>query len=169
MLDLNRLTTSGVEIVGRLMGFRDGKATFSGSLNNVCAAADLKMNRLLDKIDNWIENHAPCGQYDPAERFEPTRVPSSPRLDVDVRNGGIRTIIWATGYRPDYSWLDVPVLDRFGHVRHNGGVTEAPGLYVMGLPFMRKRKSTLIDGAADDARDVSAHLASHLGGQRLAA
>jgi putative flavoprotein involved in K+ transport len=66
--------------------------------------------------------------------------------------------------RPDYSWLDVPVLDRKGHIRHDGGVVaEAPGLYVLGLPFLRRRKSTLIDGVGDDARDLSAHLHAHLG------
>ena len=70
---------------------------------------------------------------------------------------GIGTVIWATGYRPD-SWLDVPVLDRNGRIRHDGGVAAAPGMYVMGLPFMRRRKSSFIDGAAGDAADLAAHL-----------
>ena len=61
---------------------------------------------------------------------------------MDLNDGSVRTVIWATGYRPDYSWLDVPVLDRKGRIRHNGGVAEAPGMYVMGLPFMRRRKSS---------------------------
>ena len=65
---------------------------------------------------------------------------------------------------PDYSWLDVPVLDRKGQVHHDGGVVETPGMYVMGIPFLRRRKSSLIDGAGDDARDLSAHLASYLDG-----
>jgi putative flavoprotein involved in K+ transport len=81
---------------------------------------------------------------------------------MDLANGAIRTIIWATGFRPDYSWLDVPVLDRKGRVRHDGGVVEAPGLYLMGQQFLRRRKSALIDGAGDDARDLSAHLAAHI-------
>jgi putative flavoprotein involved in K+ transport len=88
---------------------------------------------------------------------------ASPPLGLDFRRAGIRTIVWATGFRPDYSWLDIPVLDPKGNIRHDGGVvTEAPGLYVMGLPFLRRRKSTLMDGAGDDARDLSAHLAAHL-------
>jgi hypothetical protein len=62
----------------------------------------------------------------------------------------------------------VPVLDRKGRVRHDGGVvTEAPGLYLMGLQFMRRRKSALIDGAGDDARELSAHIARFLGGPSL--
>ncbi len=68
-------------------------------------------------------------------------------------------MIWATGYRPDFTWLDVPVLDHKGTIRHDGGVTPASGLYVMGLKFLRRRKSMFIDGVGDDARDLSAHLA----------
>ena len=107
---------------------------------------------------------------DPPHRLEPTRVEASPPLGLDFGRAGIRTIVWATGFRPDYSWLDVPVLDPKGNIRHDGGVvTEAPGLYVMGLPFLRRRKSSLIDGAGDDARDLSAHLASHLGARSASA
>ena len=69
---------------------------------------------------------------------------------------------WATGFRPDYSWLDVPVLDRKGHLRHDGGVVDAPGLYAIGLPFLRRRKSSFIHGAEDDARDLIDHLAGYL-------
>jgi putative flavoprotein involved in K+ transport len=83
---------------------------------------------------------------------------------MDLERSGIQTILWATGYRPDYSWLEVPVFDRKGRVRHDGGVVEAPGLYLMGIPFLRRRKSSLIDGAADDARDLSAHLHQYLDG-----
>jgi putative flavoprotein involved in K+ transport len=84
---------------------------------------------------------------------------------MDLRNGAIKTIIWATGYRPDYSWLQVPVFDRKSQIRHDGGIVDdVPGMYLMGLQFMRRRKSALIDGAGDDARDLSAHLASYLEG-----
>lgn len=166
-VDLNRLTSLGVRLVGRLAGVRDGRAQFSGSLGNQCALADLKMNRLLDRIDEWATSSGFDGETDPSHRFEPTRVPDSPPLGLDFTKGEIRTVIWATGYRPDYSWLDVPVLDRKGRIRHDGGVAEAPGLYVMGIPFLRRRKSTLIDGAGDDARDLSAHLAGHLASRTL--
>jgi putative flavoprotein involved in K+ transport len=88
---------------------------------------------------------------------------------MDLATSGIRTIIWATGFRPDYSWLKAPVLDRKGMVRHDGGVAALPGLYLMGLPFMRRRKSTLIDGAGDDARALSAHLAGYVGGRKQSA
>ena len=161
-VDLNALTSLGVKLVGRLAGIRDGKAQFSGSLRNVCELADLKLNRLLNRIDEWAKENGVRG--DPPHRPEPTRIDASPPLGLDFHRAGIRTIAWATGFRPDYSWLDVPVLDRKGNVRHDGGVVaEAPGLYLLGLTFLRRRKSSLIDGVGDDARDLSEHLARYLG------
>ena len=82
---------------------------------------------------------------------------------MDLTAGRIKTIIWATGYRPDYSWLQVPVLDPKGQVRHQGGVTDMPGLYVIGTKFLRRRKSTFIDGVGDDAREPQQPPRPHLG------
>jgi putative flavoprotein involved in K+ transport len=161
-VDLNALTRIGVKLVGRLVGFRDGMAQFSGSLRNQCALADLKMNRLLDRIDRWASENGVQNDADPPHRFEPTGVETAPPLGMDVVRAGIRTILWATGFRPDYSWLHVPVVDRKGQLRHDGGVVDAPGVYLMGMPFLRRRKSSLIDGAADDARDLSDHLRAYL-------
>lgn len=95
-------------------------------------------------------------------RWPPTAVEESPQLELNLASGEIKTIVWATGYRPDYSWLQVPVLDRKGQIRHDGGVAEAAGMYVMGLQFLRRRKSAFIDGAADDANDLSEHLLHYL-------
>jgi putative flavoprotein involved in K+ transport len=163
-LDLNALTAIGVKLVGRLAGISDGKAQFSGSLRNVCALSDLKMNRLLNTIDEWATENGLDGEVEPPHRLPPTEVEESPPLVMDLTAAGIRTIIWATGYRPDLSWLHVPVLDRKGRIRHDGGVIEWPGLYLMGMQFLRRRKSALIDGAGDDARDLSDHLVSYLDG-----
>jgi putative flavoprotein involved in K+ transport len=166
-IDLNSLTGIGVKLAGRLAGILDGKAQFSGSLRNVCALADLKMNRLLNTIDEWAAENGVDDEYGPPQRFEPTEVEESPPLLMDLTRGQIKTIIWATGFRPDYSWLDVPVLDHKGYVRHEGGVAEAPGLYLLGMPFLRRRKSSLIDGVGDDARDLSAHLDAYLSDRTL--
>jgi putative flavoprotein involved in K+ transport len=163
-LDINALTAAGVEIVGRLSSIRDGRALLSGGLRNVFALADLKMDRLLDTFDEWALTHSTGIDADPPERFEPTRVPSSSRLSIDLASGEIRSIVWATGFRPDYSWLDVPVIDHKGALQHDGGVVvDAPGLYAIGLPVLRRRKSTFIHGAEDDARDIVAHLSGYLG------
>jgi putative flavoprotein involved in K+ transport len=162
MTDINSLTAIGVKLIGRFAGINDGKAQFSGSLRNQCALSDLKMNRLLNTIDEWATENGLDGEVEPPHRFEPTEVEASPPLGMDLSNGAIRTIVWATGFRPDYSYLDVPVLDRKGRIRHDGGVVEAPGMYLMGIQFLRRRKSALIDGAGDDARDLSTHLAAYL-------
>jgi putative flavoprotein involved in K+ transport len=147
-LDLNALTDIGVRLVGRLAIItEDGKAQFAGSLRNVCALSDLKMGRLLDVIDAWARDNGLDGLVAPPYRLPPTRIEASPSLGIKL-SGEIRTIIWATGYHPDYSWLDVPVLDRKGLIRHDGGVTDSPGLYLMGMQFLRRRKSVLIDGPA---------------------
>jgi putative flavoprotein involved in K+ transport len=161
-LDLNALATEGVRLTGRIAGVRDGKAQFSGSLRNVCKLGDLKMNRMLDAIDLWITEFGAKENANPVERFAPTVVDDSPCLCIDLADGGIQSLVWATGFRPDYSWLDVPVLDRKGQIRHDGGVADAPGLYVLGLPYLRRRKSSFIHGAEDDARDLNAHLLAHL-------
>jgi putative flavoprotein involved in K+ transport len=83
-------------------------------------------------------------------------------LGLDLTNGSIETIVWASGFRPDYSWLDVDVLDAKGLVRHDGGVADSPGMYLIGMPFLRRRKSSFIDGARDDALDLIVELAAFL-------
>jgi putative flavoprotein involved in K+ transport len=160
-VDLNSLRRIGVRLVGRLAGIRDGVAQFSGSLANVSMLADLKLGRLLDTIDTWATKAGRDG-LDPPRRLAPTEVPTPARLALDLRSGEIQTIIWATGFRPDLSWLQAPIFDRKGRVRHDGGVTASPGLYLMGMPFLRRRKSTLIDGAAADAADLTDHLVRNL-------
>ncbi len=163
-LDLNVLTDRGVELVGRLAGIADGKAHLSGSLRNKCTLADQKLGRLLDTFDEWAIDNGIDGEVDPPHRFSPTRVEESPPLTIDLASGKIATIIWATGFRPDYSWLHIPVLDHRGRLRHEGGVVaESPGLYRIGLNLLRRRKSSFIHGAEDDARDLVDHLSAHLG------
>jgi putative flavoprotein involved in K+ transport len=161
-LDLNALASMGVELVGRCAAARDGQALFSGGLRNVLALADLKLERLLDTFDEWARLHGRDSEVGPPERCQPTRVPESSRLQIDLRRGEIRSIVWATGYRPDYRWLDVPVLDAKGQLQHEGGVVASPGLYALGLPVLRRRRSTFICGIEDDARAVIDHLARHL-------
>jgi putative flavoprotein involved in K+ transport len=164
-LDLNALTEIGVTLAGRLAGIACDKAQFAGSLRNMCALSDLKMGRLLDTIDDWARDNGLGHKVEPPHRLQPTRVEDSPPLILDLTTGEIKTIIWAVGYRPDYKWLELPILDHKGMVRHEGGVVVASGIYLMGTQFMRRRKSTLIDGAGDDARDLSAHLESYLAGR----
>jgi putative flavoprotein involved in K+ transport len=158
-LDLNTLRERGVRIVGRLGGIVDGVAQFSGSLTNLCKLADLKLNRLLEAFDAWADAAGLAGEVDSAQRFPPTAPPVPPTLSVDLGRGEIGTVVWACGYRPDYSWLQLPVLDRRSQVIHDGGVVRgAPGVYLLGTPFLRRRRSSFISGAAGDSGDLADHL-----------
>jgi putative flavoprotein involved in K+ transport len=161
-LDLSALAAMGVELVGRWAAVRDGRALLSGGLRNLFSLADLKLERLLDTFDEWAKTDGHEAEAGPPERFAPTRVPESSRLQLDLRSGEIRTIVWATGFRPEYGWLDVPVVDAKGQLRHEGGVVDSPGLYALGLPVLRRRKSTFICGIEDDAREVIDHLTQYL-------
>jgi putative flavoprotein involved in K+ transport len=165
-LDLNALTSMGVELVGRWAAVRDGRALLSGGLRNVFSLADLKLGRLLDRFDEWALTSGRDAEFDPPERPAPTRVPPSARLGLDLGSGEIRSIVWATGFRPDYGWLDVPVVDAKGQLRHDRGAVDSPGLYALGLPVLRRRRSTFISGIEDDAREVIDHLAGYLGVQQ---
>ena len=164
MTDLNSLTARGVRIVGRLGRVVDGTAQFSGSLTNACALADLKMNRFLNRADQWAAASGLDNELPPPHRFPRTHVDPRSPLELDLRSGEITTVLWATGFRPDHSWLDIPVRDRAGHIDHDGGVvTGAPGLYLLGMPVLRTRASTYIHGAAADSQALAGHLHSFLG------
>jgi putative flavoprotein involved in K+ transport len=161
-IDLNSLRELGATIVGRLGRLRDGVAQFSGSLPNTCALADLKMNRLLATLDQWATLAGIDHDVGRPERFAPTRTPSAP-TEIDLQRDEIRTVIWATGYRPDHHWIDLPVFDHKGMIRHHGGIVrEAPGIYVLGLNVLRHRGSSFIGGARRDTAELAAHLHQHL-------
>ncbi len=163
-LDLNVLVDKGAELVGQLASLDGTRAFFSGSLRNVCRLADLKANRFLKMADEWADTHAWPAVADPF-RVAPTRVPDDPRTRIDLSAGGFDTVLWATGFKADYSWLDLDAYDRKGRLRHDGGVvTAAPGVYRMGLNFLRRRKSTYLYGAEQDAIELVDHLAGHLAG-----
>jgi putative flavoprotein involved in K+ transport len=165
--DLNSLTAQGIRIVGRLGRITDGVAQFSGALANACALADLKMNRFLNRADEWAIASGLDGDLPAPHRFAPTRIDPRIPLKLDLTSGEITTVLWATGFRPDHSWLDIAVRDRTGRIRHDGGiVTGAPGLYVLGMPVLRSRASTYIHGAGADSEALAGHLHSFLGSQR---
>ena len=155
-LDLNALTSVGVRLVGRLVGMSGTQLQFSGSLANAITSADQKMHRLLTRVDRTADQV----DIDAAEaRPQPTLLPP-PCLDVDL--AAFATIIWATGFRPNYPWLSQHLLDRRGAIVHDGGVMNDPGMFVLGLPFLRRRKSGFIEGAGCDATEMMQPLLAHL-------
>ncbi|MGI9598883.1 MAG: NAD(P)-binding domain-containing protein [Acidimicrobiales bacterium] len=165
-LDLNRLSEAGVRLVGRLAGISGSTAQFSGSFANQCASADLKMGRLLDSIDEYAAENGLDRELGPDDRPRATSIgKAATTLDL----ASVKTVIWATGFRPNYPWLEPHLLDRKGAISHHGGVMESPGMYVLGMPFGRRRKSSFIDGVGPDALELSTHLAGHLDATSLSA
>ena len=158
-LDLNALHEVGVQLVGRLAGVSGRTAQFSGSFANHCSSADLKLGRLLTAIDEYATATGLDTEIEAPDRPTPTKVPPA-ATTADL--GDFETVVWATGFRPDYPWLEPHLLDHKGAIRHDGGVMSAPGMYVLGLPFTRRRKSSFIDGVGPDAAELGAHLADHL-------
>jgi putative flavoprotein involved in K+ transport len=158
-LDLNALSAGGVDLVGRLMRVSGRVAQFSGALASLTANADLKQARLLQRIDNFVAEHELSDKVPGPDRPAPTRLGAVP-TEVDLER--FTTVIWATGYRPSYPWLDPAAFDRRGRVAHDGGVSPVPGLYVLGLPFLRRRRSNLIAGVGDDAAELLPHLLGHV-------
>jgi putative flavoprotein involved in K+ transport len=165
-LDLATLSASGVRITGRLVGVTATSAQFSGSLANHVASADLKLARLLDRIDRHATEH-PAHQLGPLDRPEPIRLPAAAANEIPLDQ--FETVVWATGLRPDESWLDPHLLDRRGQIAHDGGIADVPGLYVMGRPVTRRRSSGLIAGIASDAVELTEHLRRQLDRRSTAA
>jgi putative flavoprotein involved in K+ transport len=147
--DLGVLRRAGVRAVGRLRALDGTRAEFADDLRRTVGAAQLRLDRLLAEIDAYAEA-TPGTAAGPPDRPPAITVPAGPS-GMDLRRAGITSVLWATGYRPWYPWLTVPVLDAAGRIRHRRGVTEVPGLYAIGLRFQYRRNSTFIDGARHDA------------------
>jgi putative flavoprotein involved in K+ transport len=145
-LDLGVLSAAGVVVAGRLSGFDGTRARFAEDLAANLEASDAAMRRLLARVGG-----------DP-DLVAPLRVPQPPAF-VDLHGAGIRTILWATGFRREYPWLRVPVLGSGGEISQHHGVTASPGLFTLGLRFQRKRKSHFIGGVGEDAALLAGRIA----------
>lgn len=164
-LDLPTLHARGVRFAGRLLSAQRRRLTFDDDLLATSSAADLKLAGLLGRIDRFIAREGlerVVGEKPPFVPSWPLFVDPAP-CSLDLAASGIRTVVWATGFRREYPWLHVPVLDDSGEVRHAGGVTPHPGLYVLGLHFQRRRKSGFIDGVGADAIAIGAEIAERVG------
>jgi putative flavoprotein involved in K+ transport len=157
-VDLGTLARAGVVVVGRLAGVTGGRLQFSGSLPNLVASADLKQARLLDRIDDYVARTSGA-TGDTPDRPAPVRLPTA-ATELDAPQ--FATVIWATGYRQHHPWLNPALLDRRGQLLQTGGVTPVAGLYVLGLPFLRQRRSGLLNGIGADSGAVADHVLNHL-------
>jgi putative flavoprotein involved in K+ transport len=152
-LGLDRLVALGVEVTGRLRGFAGRHALFAGDLAANVADAERRQHRVLAQIDAYARNvPGTVLAFRPAPVALP---PARTTLPLD----DVGTILWATGYRRAYPWLDVPALDAAGDLVHHEGVTAVPGLYVLGLRFQRRRNSHFLGGVGRDAARIAEAIA----------
>ncbi|HSG47901.1 MAG TPA: NAD(P)/FAD-dependent oxidoreductase [Longimicrobiales bacterium] len=158
-LDLAAACAAGIRLVGRARGADGCRVALADDLVETLAGAEFKLAGLRLRIDRHIRDQGLEGEVTPPDPFDPVPLPASPET-LDLRQEGIRTVLWATGFRRSYPWLHVPVLDSRGEIRHTGGITSSPGLYVLGLNFLRRRSSSFLAGVGQDAQELSDHIAA---------
>jgi putative flavoprotein involved in K+ transport len=156
------LERAGARLYGRFEGFRAGRAVFAGDLEDSLEFGRTFEANLSRRCDDWVD--ATGAELPPAvpEAERPARDHDPTQLALDRE--GVRTVLWAGGFRPAFSWIDLPILDELGFPRATRGVSEVPGLAFVGLPWLNKRKSPLLLGVGEDAAYVADAVAAHLAG-----
>jgi putative flavoprotein involved in K+ transport len=150
-LNFRVLHDMGVELLGRYIGAEGSRLSFADDL---AASVDFGDARLVDLL-KYIEASCTANGTSPATLEMPAPLRIKTRTDVDIAQDGIGTVIWTSGYRPDYGWVKLPVFDGMGFPVQTDGRTSAPGLYFMGVHWMRKNKSSILYGVAEDAEVVA--------------
>jgi putative flavoprotein involved in K+ transport len=158
-VDLPALQRLGVQLAGRMVAVDGNRVRFAPDLKASTDAADARLARVLARIDDHIARSGLDAEVLRASRPAGMR-PAERLTRLDLRRDGVGTVLWATGYRRPYPWLQVPVLDSVGEIRHRRGVTPVEGLYVMGQRFQYRRDSNFIDGVRHDAAYVAGHIAN---------
>ena len=151
------LEARGATLLGRVQGFDRHVASIAPDLDESLGFGDGFFAELLDRIDDLA---AETGMDVPVAEAEPPPAPrGEPIQRLDLRAAGIGTVLWANGFRPDFSWVEAPLFDEHGWPVQQRGVTAVPGLYFVGLHWLHKRKSSLLFGVGEDAEHVAAHIA----------
>lgn len=161
-VDFRRLAARGITLLGRAEGFRDGALRFAPDLARNIARGDRNHLSVLDEADAYAAKNGLDLPDDPeARRMEPDPAcVTDPILTLDPRQAGISTIIWATGYVLDFSWMKIDVFDEKGRPVHERGISRVPGLYFLGLPWLSRRASAFIWGVWRDAEYLASHIAA---------
>ena len=161
-IDFRELGGQGITLVGLTRSFDSGVARFQNDLAENLARGDENYMSLLDAADAYIERNGLDLPEEPQarKRFPDPACVSDPLLELDLAEAGITSIIWATGYATDFSWLQVDAFDANGKPQHQRGVSSEPGVYFVGLPWLSRRGSTFIWGVWHDARHVADHIAT---------
>ncbi|MFQ5959755.1 MAG: NAD(P)-binding domain-containing protein [Candidatus Methylomirabilales bacterium] len=164
-LSLQSLARDGATLLGRALDV-DGHVLKLGSdLMECIDFANDKSQAFTTMIDDFVEREgieAPPPQPDPFEPELPDLKGSDQMDTLDLRNAGVSSVIWCTGYDADWSWVKVDVFDEQGRPRHRAGSSESPGLYFIGFPWLSKRKSGILYGVAEDATRIVQHMDRHV-------
>ena len=164
-IDFRRFAEAGMVLVGRTEAWRDGVLSFAPDLPRDLAHGDASYLAMLDQADAY----AAANGLDLPEEPEARRIGPDPDCvrdplrELDLEAAGIRSIVWATGFATDYSWLQVDAFDENGKPRHQRGVSAEPGIYFLGLPWQSRRGSSFIWGVWHDAAFVAEHIATQRG------
>jgi putative flavoprotein involved in K+ transport len=162
-IDLRAFARDGMRLHGRLLAGEGAQLQFAADLPTNLDAADATAERIKDTIDRWILGQDIVAPEEP--RYKPVWQPpydGGEPLDLDV--DGVRTVIWATGFVPNWSWLNVAVFDERGYPEHERGITKVEGVSVLGLPWLHTWGSGRFAGIAEDAGHVAEHIAARIGG-----
>jgi len=163
-IDFRRLAAQGMTLVGRTQSCRDGVITFAPDLGENIARGDANLMALLDEADAYVARNGLDLPEEPSARTigpDPECL-TNPIVEMNLTEAGITSIIWATGFTVDYSWLKVGAFDEKGRPKHQRGVSSEPGIYFLGLPWQSRRGSSFIWGVWHDAK----HLADRISTQR---
>jgi len=156
-IDLSTLAADGIRLAGRLLATEGEAVTFADDLAESTSVADRRASRLIDRLDAFAIAYG-LRETGPRAVLTPAPLVAPPRA-LDLERSRIGTVIWCTGFRRDYPWLNVPGVVERGEIKQLGGITPAHGLYALGLRFMRKRNSNFLDGVGADAHAIVEHLA----------
>lgn len=164
-IDFRDLARDGITLLGRAESFADGVMRFKEGLVEDIRKGDENYLSMLDMADEYVQRTGMSLPEEPAAR-ELGELPESvlrPILEMDLAAVGVRSIVWATGFKSDYSWLPAEATDANGEPLHARGVSSAPGIYFLGLPWQSHRGSTFIWGAWHDADYVAEKIAIQQG------
>ncbi|MGW4398144.1 flavin-containing monooxygenase [Amycolatopsis nivea] len=166
-VDFRALAGLGITLVGMTGAYADGKLSFATDLAKNIAAGDENYLALLDEADAYVARNGLDLPEEPSARElgpDPACV-TDPVLELDLAAAGVTSIVWATGFAVDYSWLQVDAFDENGRPKHRRGVSVEPGVYFIGLPWLARRGSSFIWGVWHDAKFVADHVAIQRGYQ----
>ena len=161
-VDFRRLAENGITLVGRTQGYTGGKLQFSPDLAKNIAEGDANYLSVLREADNYIAREGLNFPPEPEAHIIPPDPAclSDPILSLDIATAGITTVIWATGFVQDFSWLKVNVFAPDGKPQHDRGVANVAGVYFLGLPWLSMRGSAFIWGVWVDAQYLAEHIAA---------